>query len=163
MRTLLTGILFFSLLSPLAAQKLDFLGLKNIYFGMASSEMPDKTVILDTSSSYHDTLTYLRNTRCQVYFRRTQDLRLTGFTASRIEYEFCDSHLHYVFIYVDGNAEIDKAINTLKQTFRKLGCKGKETSKCTQMDATAAGMRCIVNVDRKTEKMNFVLISKKPR
>lgn len=161
MRTLL--LLFFLGLSALTlrAQQLDFIGLKGVYFGMKSSDMADKTVILDSTSSYKDTATYLRNTRCKMYFRNNENLSLSGFTASRVEYEFCDNELGYVFVYVKGNAEIDKAIAELQKTFKKLGCKGRPLSQCTLMDASAKGMRVIVNIDRKKQEMNFVLIPKK--
>ena len=162
MRTLLLFIVLFISTATLRAQQLDFLGLKGIYFGMKSADMPDKTVILDSTSSYKDTATYLRNTRCKMYFRKNENLSLAGFTASRVEYEFCDNELGYVFVYVKGNTEIDKAIAQLQLTFRKLGCKGKPASQCTLMDASAKGMRVIVNIDRKKQEMNFVLIPKKP-
>ena len=127
---------------------------------MSKSEMTDKTVILDSSSAYKDTATYLRNTRCQNYFRKTQDLQLTGFKASGVEYEFCDGELSYVFIHVSGETEIMNALKTLKLTFKNLGCKGKAIEQCTQMDSSAKGMRLIVNVDHKKQIMDLVLIPK---
>lgn len=143
------------------AQRLDFLGMKDIAFGMKASDLPGKTVILDSTSAYHDTATYLRNTRCPMYFRSGENLALNGFTASRIEYEFCDNLLTYVFVYVSGKTEIDKALTELKKTFTKLGCKGKSLSECTQMDASAKGIRIIINIDRQKQLMNFVLITRK--
>jgi hypothetical protein len=154
-------LIFFLLLSGnLLAQKLDFIGLKGIYFGMKKWEMTDKTIILDSTSAYKDTAIYLRNTRCQNYFRKTEDLQLTGFKASAIEYEFCDDELSYVFIHVKGETEINNAIATLKLTFKNLGCKGKPINQCTQMDSSAKGMRLIVNVDHKKQIMDLVLIPK---
>ncbi|MBI3509053.1 MAG: hypothetical protein HY064_00200 [Bacteroidetes bacterium] len=156
-------IFFIFIFTSSHAQKLDFIGLKGISFGMKSADMPDKTVILDSTSAYKDTAVYMRNTRCQTYFRRTQEMQLTGFTASSIQYEFCDGELEYVFIDVSGNNSIDSALSQLQKTFHKLGCKGKPLNQCTQLDASASGMRLIVNVDRKNQKMNFVLIPKAAR
>ncbi len=145
----------------LQAQSLEFLGMKGVHFGMKSAEMSDKVVILDSTSVYKDTLTYLRNTRCQMYFRPAQDLQLKGFKATRIEYEFCDGALGYVFVYVSGKDEIDRALATLKATFPKLGCKGKPIGDCTQMDSSTKRMRLIINIDKKKQEMSFVLIQKK--
>ncbi|HTL83151.1 MAG TPA: hypothetical protein VL651_15665 [Bacteroidia bacterium] len=146
------------------AQDLSFIGLKGIKFGMSETEMKDKTIILDTTSAYKDTLTYIRNSRCLLYFRSQDQKQLSGFTASDIQYEFCDGELEYVFITVKGNDEIDNAIKELKKTFTKLGCRDqKDPTKCTQLDASAKGMRLIINIDRKTQTMNFVLIPKSPR
>lgn len=154
-------MLLFLLAAPgfLRSQSLEFLGLKGVSFGMNSKDLSGKTVILDSTSSYKDTATYLRNTRCQLFFRKNENLALKGFNASRVEYEFCDKSLTYVFVYVKGQSEIDKAIAELKKTFPKLGCKGN--AECSQMDSAAKGMRIIVNIDRKTQQMNFVLIAKK--
>jgi hypothetical protein len=160
-KTVLLSAFFLLAAFAAGAQSLDFLGLKDVHFGMKASEMKDKTVILDSTSSYHDTAVYLRNTRCPMYFRKQENLALAGFTASRIEYEFCDNLLTYVFVYVNGKTEIDNAVATLKKTFRKLGCKGKPAGECTQMDASASGMRIIVNIDQKNQRMSFVLIAKK--
>lgn len=154
-------ILFLLVAGAIRSQSLDFLGLTGVRFGMKTAEMTGKTVILDSTSAYKDTATYLRNTRCQMFFRKNEKLALNGFTASRIEYEFCENSLTYVFVYVKGQAEIDKAINELKKTFPKLGCKGKEAIDCTQMDSASKGIRIIVNIDRKKQEMNFVLIAKK--
>lgn len=157
-------LLFFFLLvlsCPAAAQTLDFLGLNGIRFGMKSSEMTGKTIILDSTSAYKDTATYIRNTRCLLYFRKNENLNLRGFKATRVEYEFCDNALTYVFVYVKGNAEIDKALNEMKKTFPKLGCKGRKGWECAQIDTSAKGMRLIVNIDRKKEEMSFVLIARK--
>jgi hypothetical protein len=162
MRTILFICFSLVLSATAGAQSLDFLGLNNIHFGMKSSEMKGKVVIMDSTSVYKDTAVYLRNTRCHLYQRPAEKLDLRGFTASRIEYQFCDEKLSYVFIYVNGNAEIDKAVAELKKTFKNLGCKG-ELSGCDQMDASAKGIRCLVNIDRKTQRMNFVLITKKAR
>jgi hypothetical protein len=161
MRLLFPLLLLAFLHTGLHAQSLEFLGLKGVRFGMKSVEMKDMVVILDSTSVYKDTNTYLRNTRCQMYFRPTQELQLTGFSASRIEYEFCDGQLGYVFVYVSGKEEIDHALNTLKSTFTKLGCKGKSLYDCPQLDSSAKGMRLIVNIDRKKQEMSFVLIQKK--
>ena len=152
-------LFFLAATGLLRAQSLDFLGLSGISFGMNSKDLPNKTVILDSTSAYKDTATYLRNTRCQLFFRKNENLALKNFTASRIEYEFCDHSLTYLFVYVKGQTEIDKAITELKKTFPKLGCKGN--AECSQMDSAAKGMRIIVNIDRKTQEMSLVLIAKK--
>ncbi|HET6991025.1 MAG TPA: hypothetical protein VFJ43_06860, partial [Bacteroidia bacterium] len=100
--------------------------------------------------------------RCLTYFRRTDTLQLPGFLASSIQYQFCDKELAYVFINVSGQKEIDKSLAELQKTFKKLGCKGKPLNECTQIDANAKGIRIIINIDRKKELMNFVLIPKAP-
>lgn len=162
MRTTLSILLLLFLSAGLLqAQSLEFLGLKGVHFGMKSAEMKDKVVILDSTSAYKDTLTYMRNTRCQIYFRPAQELQLKGFKATRIEYEFCDGALGYVFVYVSGKDEIDRALATLKGTFPKLGCKGKPIGDCTQMDSATKRMRLIINIDKKKQEMSFVLIQKK--
>jgi hypothetical protein len=153
-------LILFLTAGNLLAQKLDFIGLNGIYFGMKSTELASKTIILDSTSIYKDTALYLRNTRCQSYFRKGENLQLTGFTASAIEYQFCDDELSYVFIHVKGEDEITKAVAQLQLTFHKLGCKGKDISKCTQMDSSAKGMRLIINIDHKKHLMDFVLIPK---
>jgi hypothetical protein len=144
----------------LPAQKLDFLGLNGIYFDMKDAEMEKKVVIMDSTSVYKDTALYIRNSRCLTYFRKTENFQLTGFTASSIQYQFCDKKLAYVFVDVVGEKEIEKALKQLQLTFKKLGCKGKPLSECTQIDSSAKGMRIIINIDKKQQKMNFVLIPK---
>jgi hypothetical protein len=143
-----------------SAQKLDFLGLTGIHFSMKDSELEKKVVILDSTSVYKDTGLYVRNTRCLTYFRQNENLQLTGFTASSLQYEFCDHELAYVFVNVSGEKEIEKALAQLQLTFKKLGCKGKPLNECTQIDSSAKGMRIIINIDKKKQLMNFVLIPK---
>lgn len=141
------------------AQKLDFLGMPDVDFGMKIKELPAPQLILDTSSSYTDTALYLRNTRCQMYYSKTQNNRLNGFTASKIEYEFCDSALGYVFVYVNGKTSIDSALQTLRKEFPRLGCKGKGSlSECALLDAQNGKMRVIVRINQQKSEMNFVLI-----
>ena len=144
----------------LPAQKLDFLGLTSIHFSMKDSEIGKKVVIMDSTSIYKDTGLYIRNSRCLTYFRPGENLQLTGFTASSVQYQFCDHELAYVFVDISGEKEIEKALSQLQLTFKKLGCKGKPLNECTQIDSSAKGMRIIINIDRKEEKMNFVLIPK---
>ncbi len=144
----------------LNAQKLDFLGLKGIHFNMSPNEVDNKVVVMDSSSVYKDTSLYIRNNRCLTYFRKDDNLQLIGFTASSIQYEFCDKHLAYVFVNVIGKSEVEKALKQLQLTFKKLGCKGKQLSDCTNIDSSAKGMRLIINMDEKHTKMNFVLIPK---
>jgi hypothetical protein len=142
------------------SQSLDFLGLSGVSFGMKAADMKEKTLIMDSTSAYKDTAVYLRNTRCHTYFKKNENLSLTGFKASRIEYQFCDQALTYVFVYVKGKTEIENALAQLKKTFTKLGCKKKTLYDCERMDASAKGMRIIVNIDRAKQEMSFVLISK---
>jgi hypothetical protein len=153
-------LLFILTAFSLPAQKLDFLGLTGIHFDMKDAEMEGKTVIMDSTSVYKDTALYVRNSRCLSYFRSIENLQLTGFTASSIQYQFCDHHLAYVFVDVKGEKEIEKTLAQLQLTFKKLGCKGKPLSECTQIDSSAKGMRIIINIDRKKQTMNFVLIPK---
>lgn len=162
MRNISLFIFLFLLAGNLPSQKLDFIGLKGIHFGMKSALLTDKIVILDSSSVYKDTALYIRNNRCLTYFRSTDTLQLIGFTAKSIQYQFCNNELAYVFIDVAGENEIEKSLAELKKTFKKLGCKDKPISQCTQMDCYAKGMRIIINVDRKKQVMNFVLIPKAP-
>lgn len=163
MRNPLLLFIFFLLLFTGNAygQSLDFIGLKGISFGMKAADMTDKTIILDSTSAYKDTATYIRNTRCLNFFRSTENLQLSNFTASGIEYEFCDGELAYVFIHVKGQADIEHALTELQKKFHKLGCKGKPLNQCTQLDSSAQGMRVIVNIDHKQQTMDFVLIPKK--
>jgi hypothetical protein len=163
MQRILPFLLLFLLTAfSLPAQKLDFLGLNGLHFDMKDSEMPGKTVIMDSTSVYKDTVLYIRNSRCLTYFRTDENLQLTGFNAASVQYQFCDHKLAYVFVDVKGEKEIDKTLAQLQLTFKKLGCKGKPLSECTQLDSSAKGMRIIINIDRKKQTMNFVLIPKAP-
>lgn len=158
MRLPLIVVLLFLSLSAWS-QKLDFLGLPGVHFAMKINELPAPQLLLDTSSSYTDTALYLRNTRCQMYYSKTQNLKLNGFTASKIEYEFCDSALGYVFVYVNGKASIDSALKTLKAEFPRLGCKNKgPLSQCALLDAQNTKMRVIVRINQTTNEMSLVLI-----
>ena len=153
-------VLFLLTAFTLPAQKLDFLGLTGIYFDMKDSELEKKVVLMDSTSVYKDTALFIRNSRCLTYFRRGENLQLTGFDATSVQYQFCDKKLAYVFVDVVGEKEIEKTLKQLQLTFKKLGCKGKPLSECTQIDSSAKGMRIIINIDRKKQKMNFVLIPK---
>lgn len=159
---LIAAFLFLSVFAQtltVSAQKLDFLGMPGVHFGMKIKELPAPQLMLDTSSSYKDTALYLRNTRCQMYYSKTQNLKLSGFTASKVEYEFCDSSLGYVFVYVSGKTEIDSALITLKKEFPRLGCGKKGSlSQCALLDAQNGKMRLIVRINQQTNEMNFVLI-----
>ncbi len=155
-------LLLFLSAGNLHSQKLDFLGLTGIHFGMKAAEMTNKVVILDSTSVYKDTALYLRNNRCLTYFRNNDTLQLRGFLASSIQYQFCNKELAYVFINVSGEKEIEKTLAELQKTFKKLGCKGKPLKDCTQIDSYAKGIRIIINIDRKKQLMNFVLIPKAP-
>ncbi|HLG03121.1 MAG TPA: hypothetical protein VI731_05960 [Bacteroidia bacterium] len=151
-------ILFFGVTSGYS-QSLEFIGLKGIFFGMRTEDLTGRTIILDTTSTYKDTLSHIRRSRCHIFFLKNQDLQLAAFKASRIEYEFCDSVLSYVFIHVKGNAEMDKAVAALQTKFKKLRCKNN-SGPCV-MDAHSSGLRCIVKIDRVKQEMSFVLISKR--
>ena len=76
--------------------------MKGVSFGMKLELLEGRQLLMDTSSSYTDTALYLKNTRCHMYYCPQENLQLTGFTAKRVEYEFCDNELGYVFIYVSG-------------------------------------------------------------
>lgn len=160
MRTLLIFVLFLLAGFSLPAQKLDFLGLAGIHFDMKDTEMDRKVVLMDSTSVYKDTALFIKNSRCLTYFRKGENLQLTGFQATSLQYQFCDHKLAYVFVDVVGEKEIEKTLAQLKLTFTKLGCKGKPLSECTQIDSYAKGMRIIINIDRKKQTMNFVLIPK---
>jgi hypothetical protein len=158
MRFPLIAVLLFLSLSAWS-QNLDFLGMPDVRFGMKINELAAPQLLLDTSSSYTDTALYLRNTRCQMYYSKTQDHQLKGFAASKIEYEFCDSALGYVFVYVNGKAAIDSALVTLKKEFPRLGCKNSDQlNQCGLLDAQNSKMRVIVRINQTTSEMSFVLI-----
>ncbi|HET6993128.1 MAG TPA: hypothetical protein VFJ43_17470, partial [Bacteroidia bacterium] len=52
-------IFLFSVAVNLHSQKLDFIGLHGIHFGMKSGEMTNKVVIIDSTSVYKDTALYI--------------------------------------------------------------------------------------------------------
>lgn len=161
MRIALFAVLFFITIS-VSAQKLDFLGLNGVHFGMKIKELSAPQLMLDTSSSYTDTALYLKNTRCQMYYSKTQNLQLAGFVASKVEYEFCDSVLSYVFVNVIGQAEIDKALATLKIHFPKMGCgKNVPLNTCSLIDTRKGNIRMILRINQATKEMSFVLIPKR--
>lgn len=157
---LLISFLFMTTLA--SAQKLDFLGLNGIHFGMKIRELPAPQLMLDTSSSYKDTALYLANTRCQMYYSQTQNLQLAGFYATKVEYEFCDSSLSYVFINVSGKEEIDKALATLKIHFPGMSCgKNVPLGSCSLIDTKKGKLRMILRINHETNEMNFVIIPKR--
>jgi hypothetical protein len=157
---LIVAFLFSCVSAP--AQKLDFLGMPDVRFGMKINELSSPQLILDTSSSYSDTAMYLRNTRCQMYYSKTQKLQLDGFSASQVEYEFCDSSLSYVFIYVSGKTEIANALAALKVDFPRMSCgKNVPLGTCTLIDTSNRQVRMILRIDQVTNEMNLVLIPKK--
>jgi hypothetical protein len=155
-------VLFILISAALFAQKLDHLGLTGIKFGMKIKELIAPQLMLDTSSSYTDTALYLSNTRCQMYYSKSQNLKLDGFNASRVEYEFCDSSLSYVFIYVSGKTEIANALAALKVDFPKMSC-GKKVplGSCSLIDTSHGGIRMILRIDQATSEMSLVLIPRK--
>jgi hypothetical protein len=156
-------LLLFALLCSgrISAQDLDFLGIPNIHFGMKSEELKNKVVILDSTSSYNDTATYIRFTRCLVYVRPTENLQLNGFSAAQIEYEFCEGELVYVFVRVKGIENIEKAMVSLRKRFPKLNC-GKKIPEntCLLYDTFAKNIRIIVRKFPDKQEMTFVLIPK---
>lgn len=150
------------LISASPAQSLDFLGLNGISYGMKLETLSGRKLLMDTSSSYTDTALYLKNTRCQMYYRPEENLKLNGFTAKRIEYEFCDNELGYVFVYVSGKTEISNALAALKISFPKLSCgKNVPLGTCSLIDTHNRHLRLIVRIDQTTNEMNFVLIPTK--
>jgi hypothetical protein len=153
---------FFFVTITASAQQLDFLGLNGIHFGMKIKELPGPQLMLDSSSSYTDTAVYLANSRCQMYYSRAQNLQLAGFNASKVEYEFCDSALSYVFVTVIGKDEIDKALATLKVHFTKMGCgKNVPLGSCSLIDTKKGNLRMILRINHETNEMSFVIIPKK--
>lgn len=157
---LLFALLFTATYS--SAQSLEFLGLPGISFGMKLKDLQERQLILDTSSSYRDTALYLRNTRCQMYYRKNENFALKGFTASRIEYEFCDSTLGYVFIYASGKENIANALSSLQQSFSRMGCgKNIPLGSCALIDTHNKELRLIMQIDHAKNEMNLVLIPRK--
>lgn len=129
---------------------------------MKIRELIAPQLMLDTSSSYKDTALYLNNTRCQMYYSKAQNLKLDGYTASKVEYEFCDSTLSYVFVYVSGKTEIANALAALKIDFPRMSCgKNVPLGTCTLIDTKRGGVRLILRIDQTKNEMNFVLIPKK--
>ncbi len=141
--------------SLLSGQDLKFLGIEGVYFGMQETELKEKVIIMDTSSSYTDTAFYLRSTTCHIYRRNNEKLQLNGFVASTVEFEFCDGKLVYVFVTVNGQAQTEAALRTLKQRFPKLQCK-KEP--CNRYDTKSNRLRIIANTNSKKQELSFVLI-----
>lgn len=141
-------------------QSLDFIGLTGLKFGMDDNLITGKVAILDSTSSYKDTATYIRNTRCVLYFRKNEKLQLPAFTASRVEYECCNKKLGYVFIRVSGEADIRKALDLLKKEFPRLKCSGANYDQCLVMDASAHGMRVITRLHKEQQELSFVIIPK---
>jgi hypothetical protein len=139
----------------LSGQDLKFLGIEGVYFGMQESELKEKVIIMDTSSSYTDTAFYLRSTTCHLYRRNNEKLQLNGFTASSVEFEFCDGKLVYVFVTVNGQAQTEAAFRVLKQRFPKLICK-KEP--CYRYDTKSKKLRVIANNNSNKQELSFVLI-----
>jgi hypothetical protein len=145
-----------------SAQSLEFLGLPEISFGMKLKALNDAQLILDSSSSYNDTALYLRSTRCQMYYRKNENFTLKGFTASRIEYEFCDSTLGYVFIYASGKENISNALSSLQLSFTKMGCgKNIPLGSCALIDTHNKDLRLIMHIDHAKQEMNMVIIPRK--
>lgn len=129
---------------------------------MKIATLEGSQIIMDSTSSYTDTSLFIKNTRCLMYYRPNENLQLKGFTAKHIEYEFCDGELGYVFVYVSGKSEINKALAALKLKFRKLNCgKNVPLGSCTLMDTNNGQLRLIVRINQITNDMNLVLIPKK--
>jgi hypothetical protein len=144
------------------AQNLAFIGLKDIKFGMTVENLGPKKLMIDTSTSYKDSATFVRNTRCITWQKSGQDFALTGFTASKVEYEFCDGRLFYVFITVSGAAEVSKALATLQINFPKAGCgKNVPIGNCKSFDTTNGKMRMIATLENNGQELSLVLIPKK--
>jgi uncharacterized protein (DUF2164 family) len=162
MRFALIVLLLTGFLHQSKAQSLDFLGLPEISFGMKPQLLQNRRLIIDSSSSYADSATYIRNTRCQLYYKSDQNLNLTGFKAAAVHYEFCSDELGYVFVYVEGKAEIDSALAKLKQHFPRMKCgKNVPLGSCNLIDTHNSNLRMILRIDHTTNTMNFVLIPKK--
>lgn len=159
-RTLLFLLFVLPAAPLLQAQSLDFLGLTGIRFGMTEAELRDKVLLMDSTTSYKDTAFYLKSTRCHIFSRSSENLQLAGFTASHIEYEFCDNRLVYVFVQVAGKTQIDAALKTLQLRFPKIGC-GKKTplTNCTRFDSSRKKMRVIGTNDPNKQRLEIVLIA----
>jgi hypothetical protein len=151
-------LLFLLLLSvSSAAQDLGFLGIQGVRFGMPEAELKNKLLQIDSSSSYaSDTAFYLKVTTCHVYRRSNEKLQLNGFTASHIEFEFCDGKLVYVFVTVNGELQTEAALRVLKQRFPKLSC---NTNSCMSYDTRSKKLRLIANHNLQRKELSFVLIA----
>lgn len=155
--------LFFFLLllacgQQLRAQDLSFLGLDGIKFGMHVDSLKQKVVVIDSTTSYKDTAAFIRNTHCVIWFKKDQQLQLKGFVASRVEYEFCDKHLNYVFIKAKGHDNIGKALLLLQNNFpnASFGTGGNAKADCSNRH-----MRMIATITENGEALSLVLIPKK--
>ncbi|TND09966.1 MAG: hypothetical protein FD123_648 [Bacteroidetes bacterium] len=161
-RTLLLFLSVFVIHSFCAAQDLAFLGIPDVRFGMHTDSLKGKLAVLDTSSAYRDTATYLRNTRCVIWVRPQEKLDITGFTASRIEYEFCDKRLYYAFFKVKGTENVEKALAQLKKDFPNAGCKQDgPLSNCNAFDTSNKKFRIIATIKNKGTELEFVLVPKR--
>ncbi|MCA6364941.1 MAG: hypothetical protein IM638_18065 [Bacteroidetes bacterium] len=151
-------LLFLLLLSvSSAAQDLGFLGIEGVRFGMPEAELKNKLLQMDSSSSYTgDTAFYLKVTTCHVYRRSNEKLQLNGFTATQIEFEFCDGKLVYVFVTVNGDMQTEAALRTLKQRFPRLGCKNNP---CISYDTRSNKLRLIARHNQQIKELSFVLIA----
>lgn len=144
------------------AQDLTFIGLKDVRFGMTVENLGPKKLMIDTSTSYKDSATFVRNTRCITWQKSQQELTLNGFSASKVEYEFCDGHLFYVFINVSGADNVSKALATLQTSFPKAGCgKNIPIGNCKSIDTTNGKMRLIASLQNNGQELSLVLIPKK--
>ncbi|MGL4598026.1 MAG: hypothetical protein ACRCYO_10875 [Bacteroidia bacterium] len=154
-------ILFLALSFVAQAQYLSFFGIEGVRFGMKAAELKNKTVILDSTSSYNDTATYIRLTRCLVYYRKAENLQLNGFVAARVEYEFCEGELVYVFIRVVGQQNIEQAFIALRKRFPQLKCPKKVAAdSCLLYDTSHKNLRIIARKFPEKQEMTFVLIPK---
>lgn len=138
------------------------MGLQGITFGMTTENLGAKKLQIDTSTSYKDSATFVRNTRCITWQKSGQQLALNGFNASKVEYECCDGRLFYVFITVSGADNVSKALASLQTWFPKAGC-GKKIpiGNCKSFDTTNGKMRMIANVQNNGQELSLVLIPKK--
>ncbi|MCK6639211.1 MAG: hypothetical protein L6Q81_03930 [Bacteroidia bacterium] len=162
MRFALILLLLTGLFGSAASQSLEFLGLPGVTFGMKPEMLSNRRLIIDSTSSYTDSAAFIRNTRCHLYYKADENLKLNGFVASAIHYEFCSEELGYVFIYVNGKTEISNALAKLKQHFPKMNCgKNVPLGTCSLIDTHNRNIRMILRIDHSTNQMNFVLIPKK--
>lgn len=129
---------------------------------MTIENLKNKQVVMDTSTAYKDTATYIRNTRCIIWQKKDQDMKLGEFTASKVEYEFCDKHLFYVFITVSGTDNVSKALHVIQSGFPKAGCgKGTPLGNCTSFDSKNKKYRIIATQQAGGQELSLVIIPKK--
>lgn len=161
-RTLLLIALFSLTGFAASAQNLSVFGLDKVRFGMHTDSLKGKLAVLDSTSAYQDTATYLRNTRCVIWTRPVEQVSVGAFAGSRVEYEFCDNRLYYAFFFIKGKNQVQQALQQIKVIFPEAGCgKDSPVGNCTAIDSKNKHFRIIATVKENGERLEFVVLPRK--